>query len=327
MRIPPQKMTGKKKNNAVYTGDPERSLNDTVLLIDKREGFTSFDTVKEARKLCGVRKMGHCGTLDKFATGLLVVCAGRATRLATYLVHGEKAYQAEIKLGMVTDTGDREGLVVSTTPVKGITEERLREALSFFQGEITQVPPVYSALKIEGTRASDLVRQGREVSLKERKVTVSEIRLTAFNRETSLLSLEVRCSKGTYIRSLARDLGEALGTGAYVEKLRRTGSGVFAVDDAVTTEELGQYLSGENVPRPFIIKPSRAMSAYSACVVGPEARVKARNGALFGRDEVVSLTFKEEKKFIILDTEENLIAIADIDTDKWHINYDCVLNV
>ncbi len=307
--------------------EPEaaRSLNDMILLIDKGEDQTSFDVVRDVRRLTGIKKIGHCGTLDRFATGLLVMCTGRATRLATYLVNGEKTYRARIALGVETDTGDPEGRVVKTGPWDEISREHIVRALEPFRGEINQMPPLYSALKVGGARASDLVRKGRDVALKARKVVIHDLQVADYDRQPGLLDLDIRCSRGTYIRSLARDLGQVLGCGAHVTGLRRTASGSFFVDDAVTLEELRRYLESGHGRRNFLRKPLDAMKEYSRCVVTAAARIRAANGAFFPREDVMSLVNKEEKKFIILDEDENLIAIADIDTDKWHINYDCVV--
>ncbi|HRZ27345.1 MAG TPA: tRNA pseudouridine(55) synthase TruB [Spirochaetota bacterium] len=302
-------------------------MDNSVLLIDKREGLTSFETIREVRRLLGVRKIGHAGTLDKYAAGLLVVLTGRATRLSAYLLGSEKTYRATVKLGVVTDTGDREGKIISTSPAEGVSEDDILGALSSFMGETLQVPPVYSALKIGGKRASDLARQGKDVSLKERKIVISELSLVSFEAEFLRFTIDVRCSKGTYIRSLARDIGDVLGTGAYMEGLRRTASGPFSVDDAVTIEELGSFIHGNPVAKDFRRRPVEGFPGFSICVVGDSARARILNGAVFAREEALSVAIKEEKKFIILDSGQNLIAIADIDIDKWHINYDCVVNL
>ena len=161
---------------------------------------------------------------------------------------------------------------------------------------------------------------------KERS-SYSELSLAGADPDFSRFTINVRCSKGTYIRSLARDIGEALGTGAYMEGLRRTASGSFSVDDAVTLDELDSFVRGNPQAKNFRKKPVEGFSRFSSCVVGDSALKKVLNGAVFTREEAVSIAIKEEKKFIILDTEENLIAIADIDIDKWHIHYDCVVNL
>jgi len=213
----------------------ERPL-EGILLVDKCSGETSFDVVRKVRRVSGIRKVGHAGTLDPFSTGLLVVMLGRGTKLSPFLMGGRKRYLATIRLGIETDTYDPEGRVVSEGPVADMTPAFLQEVLREFEGEIEQVPPAYSAVRVDGVRAYKLARKGIEVRLKRRKVTIHGIRLLSLCLPD--LKVDVRCSSGTYLRSLAHDLGRRLGTGAYLVELRRIESGPYRVEDAVDSSLL-----------------------------------------------------------------------------------------
>lgn len=203
---------------------------DGLLLIDKPAGWTSHDVVARVRRLTGQPRAGHTGTLDPFATGLLVVCLGRATRLAEYLTAHEKVYVGEVVLGSETDTGDAEGQVVARGEVPELDEAIRSRVAARFTGRIGQVPPSYSAVKVGGRRAYDLARRGEAVELAPRTVDVFDLRLDWAGE--GRLRMTVRCGPGTYVRSLARDLGRELGCGAHLAALRRMRSGRFRVEDA-----------------------------------------------------------------------------------------------
>jgi tRNA pseudouridine55 synthase len=215
---------------------------DGILVINKPRGLTSHDVVARVRRLTHQKRVGHAGTLDPMATGVLVVCLGRATRVAEYLTGADKTYRAVLRLGVETDTYDAEGQVVSTLPVK-VTESDVRAALGQFIGEIDQVPPMYSALKRDGKPLYKLARKGIEVERAPRRVRIDEITLRAF--ELPDVTIDVRCSSGTYIRSLAHDVGAALGCGAHLIELTRLASGSFTIEKAVKLEDLsGQDQTG-----------------------------------------------------------------------------------
>ncbi|HEY4615931.1 MAG TPA: tRNA pseudouridine(55) synthase TruB [Citricoccus sp.] len=213
-----------------------------LVLVDKPAGWTSHDVVGKVRRLAGTRKVGHAGTLDPMATGLLVVGFNKATRLLTAITGSDKTYLATVRLGQNTVTDDAEGEVVQTRLANAVTEDRVRQALVPLTGAISQVPSTVSAIKVDGRRAYDRVRAGEDVELPARPVTVHRFELTGFRRVDGGrivdLDVEVDCSSGTYIRALARDLGEALGTGGHLTALRRTAVGPFSVDDAVTLDQL-----------------------------------------------------------------------------------------
>ena len=211
-----------------------------AVIIDKPAGLTSHDVVARVRRLAGTRKVGHAGTLDPMATGVLVVGVEKATRLLGYLTLTEKEYDATIRLGQSTSTDDAEGEVTGGATAAGVSAETLAEAVAGLTGEIEQVPPSVSAIKVDGQRAYRLTRSGAAPELKPRPVTVYEFTVTAVRRDGDLLDVDatVRCSSGTYIRALARDLGAALGTGGHLTRLRRTRVGGYRIEDARTLEQL-----------------------------------------------------------------------------------------
>jgi tRNA pseudouridine55 synthase len=213
---------------------------DGVLVIDKPKGPTSFDVVRQVRGLLKVKKVGHTGTLDPMATGVLPLCLGEATKVAGFITEGDKAYEAVVRLGAETDTQDAEGRVVAEAPVPPLTGALLEEVLARFRGTFEQVPPMYSAVKVGGKRLYELARAGEEVERASRQVTVYELVLRDFN--ATRLHLSVRCSKGFFVRTLAYDLGRALGCGAHLEALRRTQSGPFTLAQALPLAELPALL-------------------------------------------------------------------------------------
>ncbi|MDR7112676.1 tRNA pseudouridine55 synthase [Microbacterium trichothecenolyticum] len=217
-----------------------------ILLVDKPGGITSHDVVARARRALGTRKIGHAGTLDPMATGLLVLGVEGATRLLTFVVGLDKTYEATIRLGVATDTDDAEGQTLSTTDASSLDSAEIAAGIAALTGRISQVPSTYSAIKVDGRRAYDLARSGEDVQLKAREVTVSRFDVLAERRPPTGSGVEavvdldvvVDCSSGTYIRSLARDLGTALGVGGHLTALRRTRIGPFDVADAADVDAL-----------------------------------------------------------------------------------------
>jgi tRNA pseudouridine55 synthase len=212
-----------------------------LVVVDKPAGITSHDVVSRLRRLAGTRKVGHAGTLDPMATGVLVAGVGRATRLLGHLTTTDKRYAATIRLGVSTSTDDAEGEVVETRPTHALGEEAVRAELAALVGEIDQVPSSVSAIKVDGRRAYARVRAGEQVDLPARRVVVHEIIVRSVALPT--LEVEVHCSSGTYVRSLARDLGAALGVGGHLTCLRRTAVGPFTLATARTLEDLAQSFS------------------------------------------------------------------------------------
>ncbi|MFI6132275.1 tRNA pseudouridine(55) synthase TruB [Micromonospora sp. NPDC051141] len=216
---------------------------DGLIVVDKPGGMTSHDVVARIRRLARTRRVGHGGTLDPMATGVLVIGVGRATRLLTYVIGAGKSYAATIRLGQATVTDDAEGDVIATTATAGVTDDAVRAALAALTGEIDQVPSAVSAIKINGERAYKRVRDGESVDLPARRVTVSRLDVLAIRRDTPDVvdvDVDVTCSSGTYIRAVARDAGLALGVGGHLTALRRTAVGGFALAEAATLAQLEQ---------------------------------------------------------------------------------------
>ena len=207
------------------------------LLVDKPAGITSHDVIDALRKVTGIRKIGHAGTLDPFATGLLVVGIGReATRLLSTMMAKDKEYEAQAMLGATSDTQDLKGEIVETPDVIMPSPEQVHEALALFRGDIMQTPPMYSAKKIKGKKLYELARKGEEVERVPVAITIHELELLNFS--PPLMTIRVKCGKGTYIRTLAHDIGQKLGTGAYLKTLRRTAIGTFKVNKATPLKEI-----------------------------------------------------------------------------------------
>jgi len=206
-----------------------------ILIINKPKNWTSFDVVAKIRNKLKVKKVGHTGTLDPMATGVLVLCLGKATKKAQEIAGTDKEYIAEITLGATSATDDAEGIITKSQVPKSKTKNEIQKVLKQFQGTIMQVPPDFSAKKIKGQRAYKLARKGKEVKLKPVKVTIHELELIDY--KWPAINVRIFCSKGTYIRSLARDIGKELGVGGYLSKLERTKVGQYSIDQAVGVEE------------------------------------------------------------------------------------------
>jgi tRNA pseudouridine55 synthase len=246
---------------------------DAVLPVDKPEGPTSHDIVAMVRRSLGERRVGHTGTLDPFASGLLLLCVGKATRIAEFLTGMDKSYEAVARLGIATDTLDREGEVVSESDAwRQLEAGDIEQALSGFRGTISQVPPRYSAKKVGGVAAHRMARKGEEVELAPTQVTVRELRMM-FCRPPDV-GLKIVCSSGTYVRALARDLGSALGVGAHLTVLRRTAVGRFRVEDAVGIEDLS---SQERLSERWI-RPLTALSDLPRTNLDESALADVRHG-------------------------------------------------
>lgn len=252
-----------------------------IILIDKPKDITSFGAVARVRRICGEKKCGHTGTLDPMATGLLTVMLGGATRFSELLPSHDKAYRAEFRLGTVTDTLDITGKVLETRPVSA-NAAQVAAALAEFVGEIEQLPPMYSAVSVNGKRLYDLARQGVEVEREPRRVTVYSAEILEANESAGEYAVSVECSSGTYIRTLISDLGEKLGCGAVLTELRRTAANGFKIDSAVTLEALSQAAESGELDR-LIIPVDRALEEY------PIITVSAAQARRFGNGGELSL--------------------------------------
>lgn len=247
---------------------------DGIVIVDKPQGWTSQDVVSKLRGVFRTRRIGHGGTLDPMATGVLPVFVGRATRGVEFFEHAEKIYEAELLLGTITDTEDVTGTVLETHPVS-VTREELEAALARFRGEISQIPPMYSAIKINGQKLYDLARKGQEVERKPRKITIFSLECLSFDGSTA--RLRVHCSKGTYIRTLCKDIGEALGCGGCMAALRRVQAGEYDLSRAVTLETL----TGCENPEKYLLPVDSLFAKYPAVTLTPNQEKRCRNGNAF----------------------------------------------
>lgn len=245
-----------------------------IVIIDKPAGWTSQDVTARLRRVFGTRRIGHGGTLDPMATGVLPVFVGRATRGVEFFEHAEKTYETELLLGVATDTEDTTGTVLFRREVS-VTPGQLTAVLERFRGEIMQIPPMYSALKVNGQKLCDLARKGRQVERQPRPVTIHE--LTLLSREGDTLRLRVRCSKGTYIRTLCADIGEALGCGGCMQALRRTQAGEYTIAEAVPLQQLLE--SPE--PETYLRDVDTMFRGYPGVKLTVNQEKRCRNGNAF----------------------------------------------
>jgi len=229
-----------------------------ILLLDKPAGITSNRALQIVKRVYKANKAGHTGNLDPLATGLLPICLGEATKVSGYLLDSDKRYLASCTLGIKTNTADAEGEVIETRPVENYSEEMIQSVLNQFIGEIEQIPPMHSALKVNGQPLYKLAHKGEVIERKPRKVTIYEIRFIRL--ENGILELDVLCSKGTYIRTLAEDIGERLGCGAHISALRRSLSGPFQLENAVTLAGL-EHLAEDSLDQidSFLLRPEEAL--------------------------------------------------------------------
>lgn len=283
---------------------------DGIILIDKEEGMTSFDVVKAIRRILTVKKVGHAGTLDPFATGLLIILLGQGTKLSNYLMAGDKVYEATMRLGVETDTQDPTGRVVKRCLVPEFEPEFIRKVAHRFVGEIEQVPPSFSAVNYRGKRAYELARRGIKMDLQKRRVKVHSLAITSLNLPD--VTMKVTCSRGTYVRSLAADLGKELGTGAHLKALRRFSSGPFSVKEALSLEDVEQ-LSRDRIASKSIIPLHKALPDMRQAKVEGSMAQRIRNGHQPGCDEVgmgdLPRSFEGYMKLV---EGEGLVAIAKV---------------
>jgi tRNA pseudouridine55 synthase len=249
-----------------------------LVIVDKAGGMTSHDVVARVRRLAHTRRVGHGGTLDPMATGVLVIGVGKATRLLTYVIGSAKGYAATIRLGQATVTDDAEGEIVSSALAGDVTDDAIRAGLAAQTGDIRQVPSAVSAIKIDGKRAYKMVREGESVELAARPVTVSRLDVSAIRRGPSFIDVdvEVTCSSGTYIRAIARDLGAGLGVGGHLTALRRTAVGSFTLAEASTLDELAERDS----PMSLTLDETAARLFTRRDATPPEAATLSHGGPL-----------------------------------------------
>ena len=245
-----------------------------IVIVDKPQGWTSQDVTARLRRVFSTRRIGHGGTLDPMATGVLPVFVGRATRAVEFFEHAEKTYEATLRLGMKTDTQDITGTVLEERPVT-VTEQDILNVLPAFRGEILQIPPMYSALKVNGQKLYDLARKGKEVERQPRPITIHELELLHFDGQDA--RIRVRCSKGTYIRTLCEDMGEKLECRGTMAALRRTRAGEYTIEKAVPLQTL---LDAEN-PEQYLLSMDSPFLGYPAVTLSENQEKRCRNGNAF----------------------------------------------
>ena len=282
-----------------------------LIVINKPSGITSHTVVQRVKKILRVRKAGHTGTLDPFATGVLPICINEATKLSPFLLEEEKGYEGLFRLGIETDTQDITGRIISTKDSIDIKVSDIEKAFQKFRGSINQVPPMYSALKHKGTPLYLLARQGKEVERKPREVEIKE--LSVLNIELPWISFSVACSKGTYIRTLVNDIGKNLGCGACLEKLKRTRSGKFLLENSVNLETL-KSTSLEKIEANWILSPTQALSSFPAVTVDEEISQNIRQGKVITLGELRGkasppIPLKGISK--VLNAQNKLVAIVE----------------
>ena len=275
---------------------------DGIVIVDKPRDWTSQDVTARLRRVFGTRRIGHGGTLDPMATGVLPVFVGRATRGVEFFEHAEKTYETVLRLGLTTDTEDITGTVLTEVPVS-VTDRQIEAALEVFRGQIMQVPPMYSALKVGGQKLCDLARKGKTVERQPRPITIHE--LTLLKRGENTLRLRVRCSKGTYIRTLCKDIGEKLGCGGCMESLRRVQAGEYTIAEAVPL----QTLLDAQAPETYLRGVDTMFRNFPRVTLTANQETRCRNGNAFSvrLPDGTFRAYSQNGEFLMLAKVENSV--------------------
>lgn len=280
------------------------------LVVDKPQGVTSFDVVRTVRRALKVRRVGHCGTLDPMATGVLPIAIGEATRLVEFVMDGEKVYRGTLKLGETTDTQDAEGTILSCSPIDGIDRVQIEGAIATLIGPIQQLPPMYSALKRDGVPLYELARKGVEVERALRSIEIYRFELCSV--DLPFVTFEVTCSKGTYVRTLAHDLGARLGCGAHLTALRRLKSGAFSEGEAIPLDRL--RCEPEIVQ---LLPVSAALAALPVLALSADALLRLKNGVPPQQGEVSAMeSFPAAGSLVTLCRDQQLVAVARFEPER-----------
>ncbi|MBU3159236.1 tRNA pseudouridine(55) synthase TruB [Clostridium frigoris] len=277
-----------------------------ILNVFKPTGITSFDVVRLIRKISNVKKVGHAGTLDPEASGVLPVCIGKATKAIDYIMGDFKIYETELKLGVITDTYDREGKILKESEVNSDIDE-ITTVINSFIGEIKQVPPMYSALKVNGKKLYELARAGIEIEREPRPIVIYDINITDI--KLPYIKFTVKCSKGTYIRSLCYDIGEKLKCGGMMWNLQRTATGQFHIENAINVNELNE----ENINK--YIMPIETIFSANAKIIIEDRFVKFLLNGVIVKDKALTCMFESGIMYSIYNNEDNFIGIADRSDD------------
>lgn len=287
---------------------------DGIMVINKPENYTSFDVVAIMRKLLKTKKVGHAGTLDPMATGVLPILAGNATKIQNLLQGSSKEYRAKFRLGLITDTEDTSGKILKKNPVN-VNVETLKKVTSAFVGEIKQVPPMYSAIKKDGVRLYSLARQGIDVSREKRVVTIDDIKLENYNEEMQEATMLVRCSKGTYIRTLCADIGAQLGCGAVMSGLERTRVGSFTLEKSITLDR-AKELASENKLGKLLLSIDSVLSMYNAVKVTEAQTVRFLNGGGLALDRISIKDAQDSQKLRVYGTGGEFLGLGIVNVAK-----------
>ncbi|EDU36419.1 tRNA pseudouridine(55) synthase TruB [Clostridium sporogenes] len=274
---------------------------DGVINVLKPKGITSFDVVRDIRKIAKIKKVGHTGTLDPLASGVLPVCIGKATKIVDYIMEGTKTYRVEMKLGTTTDTYDREGTVLEEKEVS-VSPTEVEKAIEKYKGDIKQVPPMYSALKVNGRKLYDLARKGIEVEREARKIQIHDICILSI--DMPYIIFDVKCSKGTYIRSLCFDIGNDLGSGAVMWNLERLEASPFNIKEAIKLEDLNE----ENIKQ-FITPIDEALKDYEKLYLDKKFEKLVLNGVIL-KDRRVLDNIEENKLYRTYIEDDNFIGLG-----------------
>ena len=288
-----------------------------VLNIYKEKGYTSHDVVARLRRIVGQKKIGHTGTLDPEAEGVLPVCLGKATKLCDLLTDKDKTYEAVLLLGISTDTQDTTGKILEEKNTVDLRKEAVREVVLSFEGEYDQIPPMFSALKVGGKKLYELARDGKEVERKPRHVQIYRIRILQI--DLPRVRMEVTCSKGTYIRTLCHDIGEKLGCGGCMESLLRTRVERFGVAESLRISEVEQLMD-EGTLQEHMIKVDEMFPDYQKVYLTPEASAAVRNGNSFRLGDVIWISelsgFQNAERVRVYDEERNFIAVYEFEKEN-----------
>lgn len=283
-----------------------------IICINKPEGFTSFDVIAKLRGILKMKKLGHSGTLDPMATGVLPVFAGNATKAISILPDTDKSYLAGFKLGIVTDTEDITGKVIKEYPFS-VSKEEIEKTAEAFQGNITQIPPMYSAVSIGGKRLYDLARKGIEIDRPSREITVSEFKICDFDGKTGEGHINIACSKGTYVRTLIHDMGQKLGCGAVMTSLVRTKANGFSLEDCFTLGEI-EKLRDENNLDSAVKSAEKLFSALPSLTLNSKKTQMYKNGVKLRLSELDGFDGKD--RYRIYSAEKNFLGIAQTDREN-----------
>lgn len=288
---------------------------DGILNIYKEQGFTSHDVVAKLRGICKQKKIGHTGTLDPDAVGVLPVCLGKATKVCDLLTDKDKTYEAVLQLGVVTDTQDMSGEILSKQDVC-VSRDEIEEAVMSFVGDYDQIPPMYSALKINGKKLYELAREGKVVERKARRITIHDIQIAAIDMEQKTVTMTVSCSKGTYIRTLCHDIGEKLGCGGVMATLKRTKVSSFMIEDSLILSEVEELVKAGKIEE-HLVKVDSMFSNLTAVTVSKKYQKYVDNG---NKIEISFLTepvtTSPKQEFRVYDEEQRFVGIFEAENRK-----------